>query len=153
MTALEIYRAQYEEQLDWYEDKKSKYEWAATDIFGLTTYDGDLDERFVKDILEVCKVILERRNFEYIEASENNYIKYILVCQLLDRLHWIDWGTSIRGAWLDVDTYYDYKTRESTVRSRDILDELEWWDSEHHIIEKVPFTVDNLKDLIKFMEE
>lgn len=137
MNALKKYRAIYEEQLDWYEDKKSKYEWAATDIFGLTTYDGDLDERFVKDILEVCKVILERRNFEYIEESEDNYVKYILVCQVLDRLHWINWGTSIRGAWLG-DLY-----RESD----DILDGY----GRPHM--KVPFTVDNLKALIEFMEE
>lgn len=153
MTALEIYKAQYEEEQYWWRTEGvSKYVWAAHRVFDLTTYDDALDEQFVKDILEVCKIILDRENFEYIE-NEENYIKYILVCQLLDRSNWIEWGTSIRGAWFDVDIYYDYQTKESTVRSKDILDELEWWDPEHHVVEEVPFTVNNLKDLIKFLEE
>ena len=135
MNTLKRYRDIYEEQLDWYEDKKTKYEWAATDIFGLATYDGDLDERFVKDILEVCKVILEKRNYEYIEESESNYIKYILVCQLLSRYGWINWGTSIRGAWLEESNPDDILDGYGRERMR------------------VRFTVDNFKALIKFMEE
>lgn len=154
MTALEIYRAQYEEERTWNgtERKWTKYEWAAYRVFDLTTYDGGLDERFVKDILEVCKVILEDRNYEYIE-DEKNYVKFILVCQLLDRNNWIEWGSSIRGAWLDVD-------HSPGRRSRDILEALEWsdWDPvekkfEEHKIEAVPFSVENLKALIEFMGE
>lgn len=138
MNALKRFRDIYEEQLDWYEDKKTKYEWAATDIFELFTYDGDLDERFVKDILEVCTVILEKRNYEYIEESESNYVKYILVCQLLNRFGWINWGTSIRGAWME-------ESRFSV--PKDIFDGYGRIDMD------IPFTVDNLKALIKFMEE
>ena len=53
-----------------------------------------------------------------------------------------------------IDIYHDWETKQSTVRSRDILGELEWgWSNNPHKIEKVPFTVDNLKALIKFMEE
>lgn len=152
MTALDIYRAQYEEESSWFCDKRTKYHWAARNVFNLTTYDDALDEKFVKDILEVCKVILNRENFEYIK-DENNYVKYILVCQLLDHFQWLCWGTSIRGAWFEVDTYYDFQTKESINRSRDILDELEWWGDEHHKIEKVPFTKENIKALIEFMEE
>lgn len=138
MNTLKRYRDIYEEQLGWYEDKRTKYEWAASDIFGLSTYDSELDERFVKDILEVCKVILEKRNYEYIEACESNYIKYILVCQLLSRLGWINWGTSIRGAWLE-GSRFDIPN--------DILD------GYGHERMRVRFTVDNFKALIKFMEE
>lgn len=137
--ALSSFHDSYADQLDWYEDQKSKYEWVATEMFGLTTYDSDLDERFVKDIIEVCKVILEKRNFEYIEASEDNYIKYILVCQLLDSFHWLNWGTSIRGAWFD--GYHP------NCKAKDI------YDGNGRPSKVVPFTVDNLKDLIKFLEE
>ena len=153
MDALKIYRAQYEKEKTWYEDEWDKYNWAACKIFDLTTYDSAMDERFVKDILEVCKVILNRETFEYIE-DEKNYVKYLVVCQLLCNFRWIEWGTSIRGAFFDVDIYHDWETKQSTVRSRDILGELEWgWGNNPHKIEKVPFTVDNLKALIKFMEE
>ena len=152
MTALEIYRAQFEEERSRYNPEWSKYKWVAEKVFDLTTYDDDLDERFAKDILEVCKVILENRNFDYIK-TENNYVKYILVCQLLNDRRWLEWGSSIRGAWFEEDWRQPWPEPELKCFSKDILEELEWWDSEHHIIEKVPFTVDNLKALIEFMEE
>lgn len=79
--------------------KMSKLEFVAHETFGLATYDVELDELFAKKIIEVIKVIIERKNFEYIEDKQN-YINYILVCQLLDKAGWIEWGTSIRGAWL-----------------------------------------------------
>lgn len=143
MTALEIYKAQYEEEKTRTDQPYSKYHWAAINIFGLVTDDSSLDELFVMDILEVCKIILEKRNYEYIK-NENNYVKYILVCQLLKNWGWINWGTSIRGAWCEA-SYFDIP--------KNILDELEWWDPEHHVVEEVPFTVENLKDLINFMTE
>lgn len=142
MTTLEIYRSQYEECRIWYSGAPaSKYVWVASRVFDLCTYDKDLDESFVKNIIEVCKVILEERNFEYIIDS-TNYTKYILVCQLLRNFNWIEWGSSIRGAWFERDDI-----------SKDILGEVEWWDDEHHIIDKVPFSIDNIKTLIEFMEE
>lgn len=159
MTAIDIYRAQYAEESTRYYDRYNKYHWAARKIFNLTTYDEGLDELFVKDILEVCKVILEMRNHEYIK-DEKNYIKYILVCQLLERFRWINWGTSIRGAWFEVDIQQPWPEPEPKSYSKDILEELEWCEydfekkrSTPHKIEKVPFTVDNLKALIKFVEE
>lgn len=153
MTALEIYKAQFEEERTWWRSEPvSKYEWAAHRVFDLVTYDSSLDEMFVKDIIEVCKEILEERTYEYIR-DQDNYIKYILVCQILDKFHWIEWGTSIRGAWFEVDIRHFGPGVETTNYSKDILDELEWWGDEHHVIEKVPFTVENIKAFIEFMEE
>lgn len=147
MTTLEIYKAQYEEECTRREGGYTKYEWAAMNIFDLFTYDSSLDEKFVKTIIEVCKVILEKGNYEYI-SDEQNYDKYILVCQMLRRFRWIDWGTSIRGAWFEPDTDH----------SKEILEECKWWTAENgewteHVIDAVPFTVDNLRDLVVFMEE
>jgi hypothetical protein len=150
MTTIDIYKAHYEEVCSWHDDEYDKYEWAANYIFDLTTYDAALDEKFVKDILEVCQVIIDNYNYEYIEKEEN-YIKYILVCQLLNNFNWIDWGISIRGAWFNLS-----KTSDSKV----ILEELEWgqYDEETGKYEKckleaVPFSRNNLQDLIKFMED
>lgn len=153
MTALEIYKARFEEERTWCRSEPvSKYEWAACRVFDLVTYDSSLDEMFVKDIIEVCKAILEERTYEYIRDPDN-YIKYILVCQILDKFHWIEWGTSIRGAWFEVDIRYFGPGVETTNYSKDILDKLEWWGDEHHVIEKVPFTVENIKAFVEFMEE
>lgn len=117
----------------------TKYEWAASEIFDLCTYDGDLDERFVKTILEVCKIILENRNYEAIR-DDNFYPKFIIVCNLLDHKKWIDWGSSIRGAWFQEDRdnkpILQYNIKEYGYDS-DIL----------------PFSIDNLKALIDFIEK
>ena len=96
-------KEQLEEIYNYYKEtyrEMSKLEFVASETFGLTTYDSSLDELFATKIIEVLQVIIERKNFEYIQ-NEQNYINYILVCQLLDRLDWIDWGASIRGAWLE----------------------------------------------------
>lgn len=147
MDVKEIYRASYKiicEHLDCIENK---YEWAASEVFGLVTYDGGLDEVFVKDILEVLCAILDNRTYEYIRDGQN-YRKYIGVCQLLHRNHWIDWGTSIRGAWISSD-----------INSVDILNEYEWYTYEtpgeptKNVIEKVPFTDENIRALIEFIVE
>ena len=71
------------------------------DIFDITTYDYDLSMKFGKDIIEVMEVINNRKNFEYIKEDKENYKKFILVANLLDKYNWIEWGTSIRGCWFD----------------------------------------------------
>ncbi len=111
-------------------DELTKHEWAASNIFDLATYDGELAELFVNKIFEVCNVILERRNFEYI-TNRKNYITYILVCQILDKKGWINWGTSIRGAWFEMgETMFESGTEN----------------------EVVPFTNDNLRILMDFVK-
>lgn len=120
----------------------SKYEWAASEVFDLTTYDGELDELFVKKIIEVIKVIFTRTSFEYIK-DQNNYITYILVCQLLEKFNWIEWGTSIRGAWFE-----SYHPNQKT---HPILD-FEY-EQDRYGCKEIPFSDDNLIILIRFLEE
>lgn len=137
---LDLYRKDYEFYSTVVDEGGTKYEWAASDIFNLTTYDGALDKLFVKAIIEVCKVILERKTFEYIENKEK-YVSYILVCQLLETFNWIEWGTSIRGAWFDDLCGTNYRPRPIV---------------EHPYADymtPIPFTLENLKTLIEFMEE
>ena len=62
------------------------------DVFDITTYDYDLSMKFGKDIIEVMEVINNRKNFEYMEEDEENYKKFILVANLLDKFNWIEWG-------------------------------------------------------------
>lgn len=139
MSIKDIYETHYKEYCDFNDDPTTKYEWAAGEIFELTTYDGELDELFVKKIIEVSKAILYRHTFEYIK-DEKNYIAYILVCQIFEKFNWIDWGTSIRGAWFDCSNYE---------RRRPILDR----NLDTCGVDEVAFTRDNLKALIEFIEE
>ena len=71
------------------------------DIFDITTYDHGLSIEFGKTIIEVMEVINNRKNFEYMDQSRENYKKFILVANLLDHFNWIEWGTSIRGCWFN----------------------------------------------------
>lgn len=138
MTIREIYEHHCANYLAW-TSAETKFEWAASEIFDLTTYDGELDELFVKKILEVLHAILERTTFEYIK-DRDNYITYILVCQMLEQFHWIEWGTSIRGAWFET-YHYNQKTRPI------LKDNLEIYG-----VEEIPCTAENLKALIEFLE-
>lgn len=137
----EQYKLAYLEYSTGVECGMSKYEWAASEIFGLVTYDGDLDKLFVERICDVCKYIAAGKTFEFINMSEENYITFILVCQVLYKKNWINWGTSIRGAWFD-DGCGDY-----------ILD---WWVeycNGRRVDFKIPFNTENLLLLIEFLEE
>lgn len=151
VNVKELYDAHYE----FYKEKvsgrePSKYEWAAFYVFDLSTYDRKLDKLFVDAILEVCSVIFNAKNYDYI-IDQENYVKYILVCQLLDKFNWIEWGTSIRGAWFD-GYHPGFKTRP-------IL-ELDGWSEpndrgewEEHVLAEVPFSEENLRYLIEYLME
>ena len=150
----DLYQQHYEFQRRNDACTNSKIRWAANYIFDLTTYDSELDELFVKAIVDVCHAIHERKTFEYIR-DPSKYKRFILVCQMLDKFHWIEWGTSIRGAWFDNFAYHPY------INSKDIVEEQESWGPEwdengklmKHTIEAVPFTEENLMALIEFLEE
>ena len=133
MTTKEKLQKLYEEYQSIRDGEATVYEWAASWIFDLATYDGDLDELFVKEIVRVSEVIINDENFDFIKQQEN-YIKYILVCQLLYRFDWIEWGTSIRGAWIN------YSAKRCIYKDYD--DEL-----------TIPFTAENYKELIEFIKD
>ncbi len=57
-------------------------------------------------MLEVLKVILERETFLYIESSNENYINFITMVNMPFLIDKLNWGTSIRGAWLDSTKEY-----------------------------------------------
>lgn len=135
MTTLDIYKEEYDIDVE-NDIYQNKYEWFCGVIFNIVTYDSYLDELFAKKIIEVCEVILNKTNFEYIK-DETNYTNYIIVCQLLKSKNWLDWGTSIRGAWFMTGPYGD------PILSRRITSSGV----------QVDFHVDNIKALIDFVKE
>ena len=140
-TIKELYAACYGEYREFIDDEATKYQWVGNAVFNLVTYDGALDELFAKYIIEICKAILERRTFDYCSGSDitEDYVKYILVCQKLEALDWINWGTSIRGAWFDA--------------GKDAEPILKYIEESRHGVDKIPFTIENIEALIEFVEE
>jgi hypothetical protein len=82
------------------EDSVSRKAFIADEIFDITTYDDDLSEEYCDRILEVLKVIYLHETFDYIEI-ESNYRNYIDITNMGNIQSMLEWGTSIRGAWLD----------------------------------------------------
>lgn len=113
----------------------NKYDMFVEGIMGLTTYDSGLNKEFAISIIEVINVIFERKTFEYID-DYHNYKKYILVAQILNQKGWLEWGTSIRGAWFDSSLTIGLIT-------------CAWVPTEM----KIPYSIDNLKAVVKYMEE
>lgn len=81
-------------------DYDSKYAYFAESYFNVIAYDDHMADIIGREITEVIEVILNRKSFDYIENDEN-YKKYIIWASKLDEMEWIEWGTSIRGAWLN----------------------------------------------------
>ena len=81
----------------------SKYHFLAESVFGLVTYDDDIDEFLVKKLVRICVDIAKNKTFEYAEESAGNYKWYIALLNLPFFKDKLNWGTSIRGAWFDAD--------------------------------------------------
>lgn len=82
----------------YFNEQEKKCIFLSSAIVGITTYNDDLSAEFGKMILDTLIQIKNRTTFEYIK-DENNYKNYILSCNFIES--WLNWGTSIRGAWFD----------------------------------------------------
>jgi hypothetical protein len=83
-----------------YDEEISRLAFLGDYIFNFTTYDDEISEVFAKDMLEVIEVIMGGRNFEYLK-NRSNYLKYLTMVNMPFLKDKIEWGTSVRGAWLN----------------------------------------------------
>mgnify|MGYP004571286761 CR=1 FL=1 len=141
MDVMDIYKSECEYYLDYVEEAKTKYDWAAEAVFGLVTYNSNMNEFLVKKIIEVCKVILDKRAHEYL-INDQNKLTYILVCQILNQKRWIDWGPTILGCWFD----------SADILSHDGIVDHQSFAKDNCEIVAVPFSETNLRKLIAFIE-
>lgn len=123
MDFKEVIQKSYEEYLEILEQQNSddfkdsinnRYAWISHCLFDITTYDDALDIEFGKTIHEVMIQIFNRTTFEYIKIQDN-YKKYIIVCNLLTGYRMLEWGTSIRGAWFDYGKHIDIIDLEENI--------------------------------------
>lgn len=85
---------------------ESKMAFIGSAIFEFTTYDDNADEILAERMIDVLRVILNDKIHEYVSWNEN-YINYLIMVNMPFLMSKIDWGTSIRGAWLN--DYAEYK--------------------------------------------
>jgi hypothetical protein len=100
---IEILEKEYQEQKEYNECLGSRLDFIGETIFNFTMYDGDASERFALKMIKVIESLINRTTFEYQKENYDNYLTMVNMPFLVDKL---EWGCSIRGAWLDYSKEY-----------------------------------------------
>lgn len=100
MDYLELLENSYRVAVESDECPPSRLAFLGEQIFDFTTYDSGISELFAKKAIEVCDSINKRTTFDYIKDQEN-YIWFLLMCNMPFFACRLEWGASIRGAWWD----------------------------------------------------
>ena len=94
----------YKEELSWNRCLDTRLEFIGCNVFDFTTYDGKMYELLALKMIDVIECILNGTNFVYQQDNYENYMVMVNMPFLRDKL---EWGGSIRGAW--VDNFKKYK--------------------------------------------
>lgn len=81
--------------------KPSELEYLGDYVFDFTCYDSDMSELFAKGMIEVIEALILNKTFEYQKQSDGKYITYLTMVNMPFLRDKLNWGTSIRGAWID----------------------------------------------------
>jgi len=119
------------------EDAPDWYEYLSSYIFGFDTDDAWIDKIFVIKALEVCSAINNRRVFNYIESNTNNYVWYVLMCNMPFFSKTLEFGCSIRSSFWHSPTFQS----------------LGLWFGEEQYIEPISFKEDEWKSFINALIE
>lgn len=128
MSYIEKIKQSYKGCIEYSPDGElSKEEFLSGHIFDFSFYASEPDEYFCKKMIEVLDVILNKKNFEYIKSSEENYYNYLSMCNSRFLYEKLDWGTSIRGAWFSFDSFLicndeiEVKEKELEIFIKDLI--------------------------------
>ena len=127
MDYLELIKKEYSTSFYDY----NKYDFL-NELFSFAVYDSDIEKQMVKDMVEVLRAILNGETYEYVK-NPRRHKKYIHMVNTPFLYHKLDWGTSVRGAWLD--NGYEYYIRlldidiEKGELTKLIKALIEWYDS------------------------
>lgn len=86
----------------------TRLEYLADNIFEFTTYENTYSTMFTRRALDVCEAITNKTTLDYI-GDEDNEMWYYLMVNIPFFVNKINWGTSIRGAFWDLDESGFYK--------------------------------------------
>ena len=100
----EALQKDYDETRDYdsIETPPTKVVWLSTWIFNFDTYDEKVAQLFGSQMIDTIESLLNRTTYEYIKNSEITFITMVNMPFLKGKL---EWGVSIRGAW--IDEYYE----------------------------------------------
>ena len=98
----EVLEKSYEDMREFQDENLSRLEYLAEHIFDFATYEDYMAELFATKMVEVCQAISDKTTFDYIDTDEGR-MWYLLMVNMPFLAGRLDWGTSIRGAWWDLD--------------------------------------------------
>lgn len=101
MGYKEKFDQMYEEYVSLIDHQTSKNEFLSNEIFDFITYDGEYDEIFSRQMIDVIEALLNKQTFEFHSKSTGHYHTYLTMVNMPFLRDKLDWGTSIRGAWFD----------------------------------------------------
>jgi len=112
----------YQEHKFWECSPDNKLEFIGSTIFDFTTYDNRVDEIFASKMITVLDVILNRATFEYQQENNDNYYNYLLMVNMPFLQDKLEWGPSIRGAWIDdcTDKTFEIDCGRLIVKSKEL---------------------------------
>lgn len=126
---IEILEEKFQEEKQWNECLDTKIEFIGNTIFDFTTYDSEMDEYFALKMIEVIECIINRTTFDY---QKDNYINYLTMVNMPFLSEKLEWGGSIRGAW--IDNFKEYKIAEIEIEKEELelfLSQLIKWSNEN----------------------
>lgn len=77
---------------------ESRLEYLGVRVFGFVTGDAKESELFARKAVEVCAAINAEKTSTYI-ATPDNYLWFLIMCNMPFFAKRIEWGASIRCAW------------------------------------------------------
>ena len=96
-------------------------------VFNFTTYDSTMSELFAQKAVDVCRALNNRSTSEFI-ANEDNYVWYLMMCNVPFFSSRISWGCSIRGAWWEGNLPKGVYTTLFTLENVDLFVDGDWCD-------------------------
>jgi hypothetical protein len=125
---IEILEEKFQEEKQWNKCLYTKIEFIGNTIFDFTTYDSEMDEHFALKMIEVIECIINRTTFDY---QKDNYINYLTMVNMPFLSDKLEWGGSIRGAW--IDNFKEYKIADIEIEKEELeffLSQLIKWSNE-----------------------
>lgn len=124
-------------------EETSRLEFLADYVFEFNTYHSGKAALFARKAIEVAMAISERRTFDYIGVSDENYNWYLMMCNMPFFCDRLEWGTSIRGAW------WGFPRGSETTE----FHSCGLWDGDEQIVDPLQLTVEQWDAFIRAVAE
>lgn len=127
--------------------KITKYNFLSSIVFDFVTYDHSIDEKWGKELHDVMRCLKDDKPEEYWGIDEEHYNIFLIICQLLIKKNWLDWGPGMKHPWFEYDCLPQECDKLLYLNSPDIQT------LDHIGEDAVEWNEENLETLLSWMEQ